>query len=230
MMSNAWDTAKALAEKHVAAGGIFVRLQSDGDKIVGVFVGEPYAKEVYWDGTKYSDTPPEGAAVKASLRVSLNIFVPAEGAMKIIEGGTAWFKDVIAVRDKYGIDKYAFEITRRGKKGDPKTKYTILPDVPVDDSMRARIAATPLHDLGAIGTGSDADADPAPAESPKTIDLETARQLVDRLRPLPRDAAQAFLAEMKIERIRDLLSADLPRALRFLEAREKPAAADPFAL
>jgi hypothetical protein len=52
-MSNAWDNAKALAEKHAAAGGIFVRLQNDGDKVVGVFCGEPYAKEVYWDGQKY---------------------------------------------------------------------------------------------------------------------------------------------------------------------------------
>jgi len=229
-MSNAWDNAKAMADKHAAAGGIFVRLQNDGDKVVGAFCGEPYAKEVYWDGEKYSDTPPEGAAAKASLRVSLNLFVPAEGAMKIIEGGTAWFKDVLAVKEKYGLDKYTFEITRRGKKGDPKTKYSILPDIPVDEAMRARIAAAGLHDLGSIGAGSDGDAGGA-AEGPKAIDLETARQLVDRLRPLPRDVASAFLAEMKIERIRDLMSADLPRALRFIESREKPAAAaDPFAL
>jgi hypothetical protein len=230
-MSNAWENAKTLAEKHAAAGGIFVRLQNDGDKVVGVFCGEPYAKEVYWDGQKYSDTRPEGSAAKASLRVSLNIFVPAEGAMKIIEGGTAWFKDVLAVKDKYSLEKFSFEVTRRGKKGDPKTKYTILPDAPVDDAMRARIGAAGLHDLGSIGSGSDGDADGGPAEAPKTIDLDTARQLVDRLRPLPRDVAQAFLAEMKIERIRDLMSADLPRALRFIESREKPAAAaDPFAL
>ena len=126
-MSTAWDKAKELADKHVAAGGIFVRLQNDGDKIVGVFCGEPFAKEVYWDGQKYSDTPPEGVAAKPSLRVSLNFYVPAEGAMKIIEGGTAWFKDVLDVKDKYGLDKWSFEIKRRGKKGDPKTKYRSCP-------------------------------------------------------------------------------------------------------
>lgn len=231
-MSNAWENAKQLAEKHVAAGGIFVRLQNDGDKVVGVFCGEPYAKEVYWDGQKYIDTPPEGSALKPSLRVSLNFYVPADGAMKIIEGGTAWFKDVLEVKEKYGLEKWSFEIKRRGKKGDPKTKYSILPDTQVDDAMRARIVAAGLHDLGAVGATPDADGDGAPTEAPKAIDLDTARQLVDRLRPLPRDVATAFLAEMKIERIRDLMSADLPRALRFIEAREKPAAAaaDPFAL
>jgi hypothetical protein len=228
-MNNAWENAKALAEKHAAAGGIFVRMQNDGDKVVGVFCGEPFAKEVYWDGQKYIDTPPEGSALKPSLRVSLNFYVPAEGAMKIIEGGTAWFKDVLEVKDKYGLEKWSFEVKRRGKKGDPKTKYTILPDAPVDDAMRARIAAAGLHDLGAVGAGSDAEVDPM-ADTPKTIDLDTARQLVDRLRPLPREVSQAFLAEMKIERIRDLLSADLPRAVRFIEARERPAPVDPFAL
>ncbi|MGH7295371.1 MAG: hypothetical protein ACRELB_10580 [Polyangiaceae bacterium] len=229
-MSNAWDNAKQLAEKHAAAGGIFVRLQNDGDKVVGVFCGEPFAKEVYWDGDKYVDAPPEGSAPKPSLRVSLNFYVPTDGAMKIIEGGTAWFKDVLEVKDKYGLEKWSFEVKRRGKKGDPKTKYSILPDTQVDDALRARITAAALHDLGAIGAPSEADADAPAAEAPKTIDLDTARQLVERLRPLPREVATAFLAELKIERIRDLLSADLPRALRFIEGREKPAAVDPFAL
>jgi hypothetical protein len=228
-MNSAWENAKALAEKHAAAGGIFVRMQNDGDKVVGVFCGEPFAKEVYWDGQKYIDTPPEGSALKPSLRVSLNFYVPADGAMKIIEGGTAWFKDVLEVKDKYGLEKWSFEVKRRGKKGDPKTKYTILPDAPVDDALRAKIAAAGLHDLGSVGAGSEQDVDPM-AETPKTIDLDTARQLVDRLRPLPREVSQAFLADMKIERIRDLLSADLPRAVRFIEARERPAPVDPFAL
>ena len=92
-MSGAWDSAKKLAEKHAAQGGIFVRLQNDGDKVVGVFCGEPHAREVFWDGQKYLDTAPEGAPAKATLRVSLNFFVIAEGAMKIIEGNTTWFKD-----------------------------------------------------------------------------------------------------------------------------------------
>ena len=69
----------------------------------------------------------------------------------------------------------------------------------------------------------------APAAAP-TIDENTARQLVDRLRPLPRDVAHAFLAEFKVARIRDLPSAELPRALRFIEARQQPQERDPFEL
>ncbi|HEY1697943.1 MAG TPA: hypothetical protein VGG39_37545 [Polyangiaceae bacterium] len=228
-MSSAWNTAKELAEKHVSAGGIFVRLQNDGDKIVGVFCGEPHAREVYWDGEKYADSPPEGSAPKPTLRVALNFFVPADGAMKIIEGGTAWFKDLLEVRDKYGLDKWNFEVKRRGKKGDTKTRYTILPDAPVDDPLRTRIAAAGMHDLRSVGDAADDDADDG--GDAKLIDIDTAKQLVDRLRPLPREVAHAFLAEMKIEKIRDLPSAELPRAMRFIEGHEKkPADRDPFAV
>ena len=50
MTTNAWDTASRLADKHANQGGIFVRLTSNGDKIVGAFCGEPFAREVVWTG------------------------------------------------------------------------------------------------------------------------------------------------------------------------------------
>jgi len=119
-MNNAWDKAKNLADKHASQGSIFVRLQNDGDAVVGVFCGEPYAREVYWDGEKYveatADGPPAGATAKTpSLRVALNFYVPSEGTMKIVEGGTQWFRDLVNVREKYGLDKWLFEIKRHGK-------------------------------------------------------------------------------------------------------------------
>lgn len=148
------------------------------------------------------------------------------------------------MKDKYGLEKWTFEVKRRGKKGDPKTKYSILPDAQIDDAMRARIAAVGLHDLASIGASADGEDSPAPggaapapppaaAAAPATaptIDENTARQLVDRLRPMPREVAHAFLAEFKVARIRDLPSAELPRALRFIEARQQPQERDPFEL
>ena len=220
-MSSAWDTAKKLAEKHASEGGKFVRLQNDGDKVVGVFCGEPYAREVYWDGEKYSDTAPEGG--KASLRVALNFYVPAEGAMKVIEGGTAWFKDVVEIREKYGVEKWIFEVKRRGKKGDPKTKYSILPETQVDDAMRARIKSLPLHDLAAVS----GEGDRGTAAAPATVDLDVARTIAERLRPLPRESGEAFLAEFRISRIRELRNADVPAAMRFVDGLERPEA-DPL--
>ena len=136
-MATAWETAKGLAEKHASAGGIFVRLASNGDKVTGVFCGEPHAREVVWTGERYETFDAKNPAHQAdgkrpSLRVAINFFVLAEGAMKVIEGGTQWFKDVLKVRDKYGLDKWSFGIERRGDAGDPKTKYMILPEEKIE--------------------------------------------------------------------------------------------------
>jgi hypothetical protein len=241
-MNGAWDTAKKLAEKHASQGGMFVRLQNDGDKVVGVFCGEPYAREVFWDGQKYLDNAPEGTPAKANLRVSLNFYVPSEGAMKVIEGGTAWFKDVMTVRDKYGLDKYSFEVKRSGKPKDPKTKYSILPETPVDPALRAKIAAIGLHDLATLGgdgeseAGGGAAAGPAPAAAPppKVVDLEMAKALAERIRALPKPVGEAFLVEFRIGRIRELHASDVPAAQAYLTQQEQAAQAgrgaevDPF--
>ena len=147
-MSNSWDKAKSLADKHANQGGIFVRLANDGDKVVGAFCGDPFAREVVWTGERYETFDAEVHTDKRpSLRVMLNFFVPAENAMKVIEGGPVWFKDVLKVRDKYGLDKWIFEIERHGEAGNPKTTYSILPEEKLTDELRARIAAVEVHDL-----------------------------------------------------------------------------------
>ena len=131
-MTTAWETAKGLVAKHTSTGGIFVRLASNGDKVTG----ERYE-------TFDAKNPAHQADGKRPrLRVSINFFVLAEGAMKVIEGGPQWFKDVLRVRDKYGLDKWSFKIERHGEAGDPKTKYTILP--------QKKIGAA-AHDLEAAG-------------------------------------------------------------------------------
>lgn len=154
-MADAWERAKTMADKHANPGDIFVRLTNDGDKIVGAFCGDPYPREVIWTGERYEPFDENNSAhlvKRPSLRVMLNFYVHAVGAMKIIEGGTVWFKDVLKVRDKYGLDKWLFEIERHGDAGDPTTTYSIFPEERIDDEMRARIAAADRHDLRDIGT------------------------------------------------------------------------------
>ena len=81
MSTNAWDTASRLADKHANQGGIFIRLAANGDKVVGAFCGEPFAREVVWTGERYETYDPAVHTDKRpSLRVMLNFFVPAEAA------------------------------------------------------------------------------------------------------------------------------------------------------
>ena len=60
-MSNGWDQAEGLMKKHATSNsGLFVKLASHGDKIVGAFVGAPYPREVHWIGERYDNCSGEG--------------------------------------------------------------------------------------------------------------------------------------------------------------------------
>lgn len=242
-MTTAWEMATTMADKHANSGGIFVRLAANGDKIIGAFCGEPYAREVIWTGERYEQFDENNSAhqgKRPSLRVMLNFYVPAEGAMKVIEGGTVWFKDVLKVRDKYGLDKWLFEIERHGDAGDPKTTYSILPEEKLDDEMRARIAAAEPHDLKSIGAGNDEDAGSKGSTAAKKssnaagpIDPRVAGDLVAKLKALPRSEVDAFLAEFGVQRVRDLEAKHETAARAFIDQllakQSQPEEVDPFA-
>lgn len=242
-MTTAWEMATTMADKHANSGGIFVRLANNGDKIVGAFCGEPYAREVIWTGERYEQFDENNSAhqgKRPSLRVMLNFYVPAEGVMKVIEGGTVWFKDVLKVRDKYGLDKWLFEIERHGDAGDPKTTYSILPEEKLNDEMRARIAAADAHDLKSIGAGNDEDAGSKSSTAAKKsnnaagpIDPRVAGDLVAKLKALPRSDVDVFLAEFGVQRVRDLEAKHETTARAFIDQllakQTQPEEVDPFA-
>jgi hypothetical protein len=248
---DAWEKAQAEADKATSGAGKFVKLSNDGDKVVGTFRGAPYVRKIHWNGernvpcTGTKDCPECAAGTKLSTRIALNFFVPAEGAMKVIEGGPEWFKMVLALRDKYGLDSRLFEIQRHGAPRDPKTKYTMLPDEPISEALAATIRTTPLHDLANLGTGSADERRPSPAPAgrqapsagakpgalPGCIDIETAQGIADKLRGLSREDIEAFLTAFGVDRVRALKPEDVEDAYAYLakvqRARE-PRGADSY--
>lgn len=237
-MTNAWQETQEKADRQAEKGGMFVRLKNNGDKIVGAFCGDPYAKEVVWIGQKseeYNPDNPEHKGVRSSLRVSLNFFVPAENKMKVIEGSAQFFKSIVKVKEKYGIDHWLFEIERQGEAGDPKTKYSILPEEKIGPELRAQLNEAELHDLASIGggSGSDDDADAAKpnAQSAAAISEQDAQAIVERLRLLSKSDVTAFLAKFDVQRVRDLKGADLAPARALLDDLDggTQSAFDPFA-
>jgi hypothetical protein len=249
-MSNAWDIAKQMAERHTSS--TFLRLTNDGDKVVGVFVGEPLSREVVWTGEKYLDVKnPEAEKYlkkgrSSSLRVAMNIYVLAEKAVKVYEMGAVVFKDVYKLRDKYGLDTWAFEIERRGAKGDNKTSYTILPEQRLDDATRREIAQLELHDLEKVLNNTDDGEDEEQSfesyegkeDAPKAkqdmpIDSAVLEQVMPRLKVLPRETLDGFLKKFKVERVKDLRAGDEAAVLEFLSridaTMQRPQEIDPFA-
>ncbi|MBN1653893.1 MAG: hypothetical protein JXA30_08970 [Deltaproteobacteria bacterium] len=237
-MKDEWEKAKELTEKHASANGIFIRLSNHGDKVVGVFCGDPYSREVHWTGEKYEECKGEGcqycgAGKRPSPRMMLNFFVVEESKMKVIEGNSTWFNDVLKVRDKYGLDKWVFEIERHGESGNPKTSYSILPEEKIDDALRTQIQTAELHDLENIGSEESSE---TVSEKPKAkgglIDPRAAGELVAQLKAFPRSDVDAFLAEFGVQRVRDIRAADENKAREYIErmtAPQKSAEIDPFA-
>lgn len=239
-MSDSWQSSTQMADRHNQQGGLFVRLSGDGEKVVGAFCGEPFPREVFWNGERYEtydDKNPAHEDKRPSFRVALNFYVPAENAMKVIEGGARWFKDVLKVREKYGLEHWLFEIERHGDAKDPKTRYSILPDQKIDDALRARMEQSPLHDLESVVSGGASTSDSEFQDgSPPTVDAATAAELVKGLKALPRSDVEAFLAEFRLRRVRDLAMRDVPAARAAIERlltkhapQESRVEIDPFA-
>jgi hypothetical protein len=226
-MTYGWNAAEELTEKHMNANsGLFVRLANDRDKVVGVFLGEPYARETHWIGERYELCTGEGCRLcaegtRASLRVALNLYVPAEGQVKVMEGSASWFKDVMKARTKYGLDKWMFEIERQGAAGDPKTKYSILPEEKIDPGLAAHLGTLQLHDLTKAIAG---DKKSAPiggnAKVDALIDMGSASHLIGRLKSLPREAVDTFLEKFGVDRVRDLKVSEEKAALTALASLE----------
>ncbi len=224
-MTDLWEQAEDHAEKSANDNSIFVRLSNNGDKVVGAFCGDPHPKEVHWTGERYEeclgdDCPHCAAGKKPNFRVALNFFVPAENAMKVFEGGSKWFKDVVKVRNKYGLESWLFEVERHGESGDPQTVYTILPEEKICDEVRASIEVAELHDLKALGRGKNGASEKVSTPTtnkPVSIDPRVAGELVASLKTLPRSDIDMFLSKFGVQRVRDLRSSDEPKARIFIE-------------
>jgi len=262
-----WESSKTVADKH-ASGGKYVRLKDDGDKVQGVFVGEPESREVVYDKdtNKYHDIETdEGkkhvkAGKKTTAKFLFNFFepnpkAPDTGEMKIYECGIVTFKDILKCRDKYGLDKKVFEIERRGKKGDTKTTYNVLPETDISDALKASIAKAALHNLkevdgdededfetyGAAGKPKEGEAKGESKTAPKDdagdkpVDDATKGKLVAKLRELGPEKLQKFCSRFGIGKIKELKMKDAEAADKFIDdeliEKKAPAAAsnDPFA-
>lgn len=250
-----WDEAKKRSDEG-AGPGIFIRLADDGDKFVGAFVGEPHLRDLVWDQktNRYRDITAEdkAAGIKPSPRYILNVYVPAEKALKIYEMNNNTFKAIINVREKFNLTEWYFEVKRNGKKNDTKTTYQILPETKIPNDDLKAIAGLKLHDLkkarddgdastdlnshdnkGATNGAAAAPATPAAPTEPEAISAETALAVVTRLKALPKEKVQEYLTTFNVKTIKATRKSDEAKALAFLDTAEgKPAAspeADPFA-
>lgn len=240
MATNMWEQTEEMAKKHDADSSTWLKLANDEDKAVVVFLGEPYPREVSFVDGKYvpADDAVRAAGHKVSLRVAYNVALPETGEVKVLEQGVMFFKDLVRVREKYGLEKLAFEVQRHGAAKDPKTTYSILPERQLTAEERKSFQAVELLDLPKLYAGElekEPESEEAAPEGP--IDPKLATAIVTQLKAMPRQAVDRFLEQFGIKRIKDLPAAQWERAKAFVEKlvaefdapATTPVEVDPFA-
>lgn len=240
MATNMWEQTEEMAKKHDADSSTWLKLANDEDKAVVVFLGEPYPREVSFVDGKYvpADDAVRAAGHKVSLRVAYNVALPETGEVKVLEQGVMFFKDLVRVREKYGLEKWAFEVQRHGAAKDPKTTYSILPERQLTAEERKSFQSVELLDLPKLYAGElekEPESQEAAPEGP--IDPKLATAIVTQLKAMPRQAVDRFLEQFGIKRIKDLPAAQWERAKAFIEKlvaefdapATTPVEVDPFA-
>lgn len=218
MATSMWQQTEEMAKKHDQGGSTWLKLAADGDKAVVVFRGEPYPREVCFVDGKYMpfDDKLKAQGQKASLRVALNVVVFETREMKVLEQGVVFFKDLVRVREKYGLDKWAFEVQRHGAAKDPKTTYSILPERQLTAEEQRAMESLPLHDLERLYRDAGSE-DERAIEPVDAIDAKTAQSIGTVLRGMPKDAVERFCQKFGVARIKELPAAQTAQAIAFLD-------------
>jgi len=251
MAPSMWQQTEEMAKKHDQGGSLWLKLGNDGDKAVVVFLGEPHPREVCFVDGKYMpfDEKLKAQGLKPSLRVALSVALYDSKEVKVLEQGVMFFKDLVRVREKYGLEKWAFEIQRHGAAKDPKTTYSILPEHQLSVEQQKAFQALPQHDLAKLYSGEadgggakggqslDSYDKKSDAKGDGTVAPNVAQGLVTALKALPREATDKFLAKFGVQRIKDLPTSQVEKARAFVEQLQTESAApaadetevDPFA-
>ncbi len=247
MAPSMWQQTEEMAKKHDQGGSLWLKLANDGDKAVVVFLGEPHPREVCFVDGKYVefDDKAKAAGLKPSLRVALNVALFDSKEVKVLEQGVMFFKDLVRVREKYGLEKWAFEIQRHGAAKDPKTTYSILPEHQLSAEQQKAFQALPQHDLAKLysgesddkGTSLDSFDKKADANGDGTASPNVAQAIATALKALPREATDRFLQKFGLQRIKELPTSQVEKARAFVEQLQTELAApaatetevDPFA-
>lgn len=231
-----WDKAQEAAKK--AGGGKYLSLKNDKDKAVVAFIGEPTPRSTTYiegKGTVPFTEELKKKGAKERVTILFNVFDFSDSKVRVLEVNPMTFKDILKVREKYGLEKRKYEIERHGAKGDTKTTYSVLPDEELTKAEREAIADAELYDLDkeageGAGAGGDEEGDDG-----GLVDEKTRGAIIDRLKSLPREKADEFLKKFGIGKVKELPASKAKAALTFLSELEKAGAAasddeeDPFA-
>ena len=151
-----WETVEKLIEEKYNEGGKLIIPPYFSSFVV--FRGEPYAYEAVWEDPKWVPFNNEYALhkdIKPALRVLINVAVVSDSVIptligyKFFEMDVSTFRDLSRLRDKYGLDKWIFQI-RSLDEDIASPCYEILPNNKLEGDFKSSVECLPmicLHSL-----------------------------------------------------------------------------------
>lgn len=149
-----WDEIKKAKER--SSGGSFISLK-DGDEVVGVFRGEPYAfYQIYGDKREMKSW-----VQGASLRFKIAFVTKENGAYvgKIFSGSKTVAEQLLDAKEEYGID-CVFKVKRKGS-GKDDTRYSILFQKELNQTEIEQLNKIKLPSLTPVQSGGFDDTTPS---------------------------------------------------------------------
>jgi hypothetical protein len=199
--------------------GPWLKLADDGDLAVVVFLGEPLGRDVVFDGGKYTPFTSAHAeqGIEAKRRYSVNVGVLSTNVqgikspeVRVFEMSSGLYRDVFALRNKFGVSDWAYEIKRSGKPKDPQTTYRVLPERQLVANEKTWMASASLTNLRQLYEGQRGDSGRQSSEGEGNRELA---QLVGRL---DRDGQQRFFERFGVRALSELQPVLVPKAVEFL--------------
>ena len=203
----------------------FVRLEDDGDSVMGFFAGTPHSRFVYWDGTQYQEWS-EGCGQKKSLRISQNFIVCSveDGELeilcvKVLEQGKKFFKNVMKRDAKYGIQNHIFEIERAGAKGDSDTTYSIDTEHKLTSDERKKLLGMKLYDLENLDSENASDSSDDEDDDDGVINDSQKNELVKLFKAMedPEGEGRKFCKKYDIKKVAELQKSKFKKAVKHLD-------------
>lgn len=158
---------KFSAIKEGGGANLYVKLEKDGDSIVGVFAGEPIDYKDHYQlgpctgpGCAFCKTDPK----EPQFRFKINFIVVENGMLvpKIFQQGWTTYKKMASLAEEYDLTCYWIKIKRNGTGKD--TKYDLIPVAKGEitgDKLR-QVQAVKLHDLKVSKARKPQDDGPPP--------------------------------------------------------------------
>jgi hypothetical protein len=150
-----WDDAIKRVEQETMLCSPFFIVEPGKPRVVAI-VGDPFCYEgVYLDGKwcGYNQNDERHNGVVPALRIALACYLRDLSQVRVMEMGVVFFRDVLKMREKYGLDNWWFEIINHETDlHEPDPLMSILPEEKLTPDDKAKIGCGGMPVISSLYT------------------------------------------------------------------------------